>query len=101
MRLRVLLNRQEDAAGRLAIFSRFGGSAYAVGDKLEAVYETTVEADSVEDALNRSFGMFNRGSGSFVGDEAYPQRSLSAGDVVEVDGVRYSCERFGWKERAA
>jgi hypothetical protein len=97
MFVKVLLNRQEDASGRPAIFTRFGESAYAVGDKLEAVYETEIEALSPTDALNRVFAMFNRGSGLFVGDIVYPQRSLSVGDVVEVDGIRYSCENIGWR----
>lgn len=104
MRVRVFLNREKDEDGRLAIFSRSRAEgAYKKGDKLERVYEYDVglwsEADTNAAAvLDRVWSDFNRGSGTFVGDDAYPERSLSAGDVVEVAGVRYSVESVGFKE---
>ena len=94
----VFLNRQEDDEGRLAIFARFGqGGTYREGDELEQVVTVTVEADSVSDALNQTYAMTNRGSDTFLGDEAYPQRSLSVGDVLEVAGLRYSVEGVGFQ----
>lgn len=99
--INVLLNREEDENGRLAIFTRFRDEdSYQEGDRLESVWAGHVEADSDEDALNLVFEMFNRGAPRFVGDEAYPQRSLSVGDCVEVTGVRYACQSVGWKKLA-
>jgi hypothetical protein len=99
MRVRVFLNREKDADGRLAIFSRIGGEAYRKGDKLERVYDYDFVGDFDRDrVLGRVYSDFNRGSPTFVGDDAYPERSLSAGDVVEVDGVRFAVERVGFKE---
>lgn len=94
----VLLNREEDEQGRLAIFSRFRDEeAYQEGDALESVFEfeTEVEAEGV---LDYAFALFNRGSGIFIGDEKYPQRSLSVGDLLEIDGERYVCASVGWRK---
>lgn len=92
------LNRQEDEEGRLAIFSRFRTEgAYQEGDELEAVFTRTVAGETPEHALETVYAWLNRGSGTFVGDEAYPQRSLSVGDVVTLDGERYSVESVGFK----
>lgn len=97
----VFLNRQEDEEGRLAIFSRLRSEdAYQDGDALELVLTTTVAADSKDGALNTVFALTNRGSGSFVGDEAYPQRSLSVGDVVALDGERFAVAGVGFKALA-
>jgi hypothetical protein len=94
----VFLNRQEDEDGRLAIFSRLRTEgAYQEGDELEAVFTRTVAGETEQDALNTVYAWLNRGSGTFVGDEAYPQRSLSVGDVVVLDGERYSVESVGFK----
>lgn len=96
-RVVVHLNREQDSEGRLAIFSRMRDEeTYVEGDALEQVASTWVVAESVDATLEKVFAMFNRGSGLFVGDEVYPQRSLSTGDVVEVDGVRYACQSVGW-----
>lgn len=92
------LNREEDEEGRLAIFSRFGEDRYQAGDVLERVWSGPVIAEDHIEGLEFIFAMFNRGSGSFVGDDVYPHRSLSVGDVVEIDGERYSCEPVGWKQ---
>jgi hypothetical protein len=97
----VFLNREEDEDGRLAIFSRLRSeSAYQEGDALELVLTTTVAGDSKDEVLNKVFALTNRGSGTFVGDEAYPQRSLSVGDVVALDGERWSVEGVGFKKLA-
>ena len=92
-RVTVLLNRQKDEDDRLAIFSRMRGSAYREGDELEAVYTYYLDGDEI---LERVFSDFNRGSPSFIGDEEYPQRSLSVGDVVEIEDFRWICESVGW-----
>ena len=94
----VFLNRQEDEEGRLAIFSRLRTEgAYQEGDELEAVFTRAVAGESKEDALETVFAWLNRGSGTFVGDEAYPQRSLSVGDVVALDGERFVVAVAGFK----
>jgi hypothetical protein len=99
-KVEVWLNRQEDGDGHLAIFTRRPSEdAYRVGDELELVLSTTVEAGSPDEALELVFAMTNRGSGIFIGDEQYPQRSLSVGDLVVLDGQRFSVERVGFKAR--
>ena len=96
MNVKILLNRQKDEDGRLAIFSRLrSDGAYEPGDELECVYEYEVEGE-LNAALERVFSDFNRGSPTFVGDEAYPQRSLSVGDVVQVDGLLYAVAPVGF-----
>jgi hypothetical protein len=100
-KVEVFLNRQEDDEGRLAIFSRFRGEdTYQEGDALELVLTTTVSGDSKEEVLNKTFALTNRGSGTFIGDDAYPQRSLSVGDVVALDGERYTVANVGFKALA-
>jgi hypothetical protein len=100
-KVEVFLNRQEDEDGRLAIFTRFRDeSAYQEGDKLELVLTTTVAGDSKDDVLNKVFALTNRGSGMFIGDDAYPERSLSVGDVVALDRERFSVESVGFKALA-
>jgi hypothetical protein len=95
--VRVLLNRQTDDEGRLAIFSRFGsGSAYREGDELEHVATLEVEGGTANEILNRAFAMTNHGSGSEA--EGYRERSVSAGDVFEVAGVRWSVEGVGFQQ---
>lgn len=99
--VKVLLNRQKDESDRLAIFSRYGAdSGYHAGDELEEVFSYGLVAETVDGALNRAFSDFNRGSPTFVGDEKYPQRSVSVGDVFEVDGVRYAVANVGFTEVA-
>lgn len=94
--VKVLLNRQEED-GRLAIFSRFGyESKYREGDDLEHVATLAVDGESASEILNKSYAMTNRGSGSFVGD-LYEARSVSAGDVFEVLGLRFAVESVGFR----
>lgn len=95
----VFLNRQEDTDGRLAIFSRLRTEdAYQPGDELEEVFSSFLFEEEDENTLELLFSKFNRGAPDFVGDDLYPERSLSVGDVVEVNGVRYACESAGWRE---
>lgn len=90
----VFLNRQKDEQGRLVAWSRFGDRKYQDGDDLEHVLDLDVGMD---DPLNETFRRLNRGSGEFVGDDVYPQRSLSIGDVLEVLGTRWSVESVGFE----
>lgn len=96
--IEILLNETEDATGRKAIFTRFGKEdRYQEGDDLKSVWSGEVFTEETEDVLEVVFAMFNRGSGSFIGDVKYPHRSLSVGDCVRVDEVDlYSCESVGW-----
>lgn len=86
---KVFLNEEVDEDGR---FVGFWG--YKPEHKLELVWDG-VEKDI---DLETIWAMFNRGSGTFVGDTRYPKRSLSVGDVVELDGTRYAVEGVGWKQ---
>lgn len=94
--IHILLNREETPEGRLAIFDRFGEDRYQEGDLLESVWAGHIEAETDDDALALAFEMFNAGAPGFIGSTEYPHRSLSVGDVVEVSGIRYSCEPIGW-----
>jgi hypothetical protein len=76
------LNREKDDCDRLAIFTRLREEAYQEGDELEAVYSDYYDG-GYDEILDRVWSDLNRGSPTFVGDERYPQRSLSVGDVVE------------------
>lgn len=102
---KVLLNRQTDEDGRLAIFTRFRSEdSYQPGDELEEVFVGQLYAEASEHLLDVLFEKFNRGAPGFIGDDLYPQRSLSKGDVVEIsDGLqtkRFACQSIGWKEVA-
>lgn len=98
MKINVFLNRQETPEGRLAIFSRLHHfDVYRDDDKLELVYSYELDEPSTDHALNRVFSDFNRGSSTFVGDSKYPHRSLSAGDVVEVNGDRFYVNHIGFE----
>jgi hypothetical protein len=100
-KVEVFLNREEDEVGRLAIFSRLRSEPlYVEGDKLECVLTTEVTGGSKDGVLETVFALTNRGSGIFIGDKLYPQRSLSAGDVVALDGERFLCDRVGFKALA-
>ena len=99
-RVTIKLNRQEDESGRLAIFTRFHDEdAYQDGDTLEQVWDGYVPTgETVRDTLNAVWPKFNRGAPGFIGDDEYPQRSLSVGDVVVVDGQSFYVDHFGFKE---
>lgn len=93
-KVKILLNREEKD-GRLAIFDRFGNEPrYVFGDLLEEV--ASFDTDKGEGILDLAYEMFNRGAPKFVGDYMYPHRSLSAGDVIEIDGSRWSVESVGF-----
>lgn len=98
--VKIWLNREEDEQGRPAVFTRFGHgeSKYREGDHLEHVITLQVEGDDAYAILNHAYAMTNRGSGEFVGDDVYPQRSLSVGDVVEILGLRWSVEGVGFQQ---
>lgn len=71
---------------------------YKPGDHLKKVGAFTVEAASAETAPEALWPVGNRMS-SDVNAVAWPThcRSMSLGDVVEVDGVRYAVASFGWE----
>ena len=58
------------------------------------VWEDTIEMPmsvSKEEVLDTLFGKFN-----LHHPENYHGRSMSVSDVVELDGVKYYCDSFGW-----
>lgn len=90
----IKLNVTEDEDGRLAIFSRFRTEeAYQDGDTLQTAFTGEIENGGIENI----YAIFNRGSGCFIGNDKYPYRSLSVGDVVIYDGVAHSVESVGFK----
>jgi hypothetical protein len=92
---KIKLNRQMDEDGRIAIFSRFP-PGYAIGDALDIVGEGEIEIPAA-DALDYLWEIFNRGAPGFVGDDVWPHRSLSVGDVIEIDDRVYAIEPLGFK----
>lgn len=97
----VLLNRTEDEDGRLAIFSRMHiEDRYQSDDVLDQVWSGVIAVEEPrESILETVFEMFNRGAPGFIGDDAYPQRSLSVGDCIRIDECDlWACESVGWKK---
>jgi len=85
----ILLNRSED------MFRRQGGvtsAGYQHGDQLDVAHEGVVVTDESEAALlEEIFRIYN------IDHPAdYADRSLSVGDVVEINGRRYACQPTGW-----
>jgi hypothetical protein len=101
MRVKVYMNVEEDEQGNPVTSSRFGEDRYQLGDQLQLVYDYTVEDVGmnlpVNTVLENTFAMLNRGSGSFVGDYFFPYPSLIVGDVIDVDGEKYSVEPIGFR----
>lgn len=63
----------------------------------------TIEADSIEDARARAFEQWNNGSGRE--SEAFRQAneehravSMSAGDILRIDGEMFFCAPVGWED---
>jgi len=62
---------------------------------------------AVEVILDKAFKMFNAPPEALEEDEIVIMeqyrkkhlRSLSVGDVVQVEDVKYVCQSFGWKEK--
>lgn len=99
MKVRVFLNRTEDADGRLAIFARFGSQMkWQPEDVLEEVIAFDTDKSDLSEVQALAWEMFNRGAPRFVGDYMYPHRSLSVGDVIEVGGRRFWADSVGWVE---
>ena len=74
-----------------------------VGAKLEAGKYTIMPSFEVyadgEDAAEAVFDLTNNPSRQREREDRYGRhRSISVGDVVEVDGVDYLCDSFGWTE---
>lgn len=65
--------------------------------EFENLWEEVAEDPTTE--LNDVFARWNRGSGReadvFLEQEV---RSLSVGDVVEIDGTKHLCSSIGWTE---
>lgn len=62
--------------------------------------EIDLEDVSVEEQLNAIWAALNRGSpGGYARElDELEERSLSTGDVVDLDGDRYAVKPFGWGE---
>lgn len=84
---RIYLNRAQD------LFRRFGSDGgYHVGDPLGFVHEGAVITDESEAALlEKIFEIYN-----IAHPVDYRERSLSVGDVVEINGCRFACQPTGW-----
>jgi len=89
----ILLNRETDDQGRSIAMM----DGYTNGDKLEVVASyDACNFESDTEILNDAYAMFNAGSPSFVGRDAYQERSLSVGDVVRVYDTYYAVEFVGF-----
>lgn len=58
-------------------------------------YADKTDVDNVDAWLNYVYELFNGMMGEYP--KGYAARSLSMGDVVDVDGVYYFVDRFGFK----
>jgi len=90
------------------------GAFYGTGDKANRaslvhaflyVYESMPAIDTPltgKDAAEEAFDLTNNPSRQEERLARYgSHRSLSVGDVVEVDGINYLCDSFGWIELVA
>lgn len=60
-------------------------------------YDCTIDAEG-EDAAEEMFDLTNNPSRQEEREQKYGrQRSISVGDIVEVDGVDYLCAPTGWR----
>jgi hypothetical protein len=98
--VRVYLNRETDPQGRpLGMLD-----GYSPEHRMSLELETTETAPTVSTVCERMFHLLNVGDDPEFGpvDERAVEyrsrrnRSLSIGDVVEVDGCAYACARSGW-----
>lgn len=54
--------------------------------------------ESGEKAAEEMFDMTNNPAREYERNKYYSKgRSISVGDIVEVDGVNYLCDSFGWE----
>ena len=61
----------------------------------QSTFETELEG---KDAAEEAFDLTNNPSRQAERETCYGRlRSVSVGDIVEVDGVNYFCDSFGWK----
>jgi hypothetical protein len=78
--------------------SRDGSFGYVTGQDLVPVFMYESDTDANDVVLNRAFETFNVGEGKLAQEyRARRLRSLSVGDVVQIDTRFYSVERFGFK----
>ncbi len=78
-------------------FSRSFRGLYDPRLRYEAVFTCEHDAPSTAAALNWAFEEFNVGSGPAAHEyRSRRLRSLSAGDVVTVDGEAWLCTSLGW-----
>lgn len=95
MKVKVHHRTAVGGADRIPFFS-----PYAQEDDLLEVYAYESSAKDHGSALESAWYLFNIGHEQGVDVAlAYREkrlRSLSVGDVVEVDGVRYACNPMGW-----
>lgn len=105
--VRVFHNVTEDERGRPTLAMLDG---YSPGHQVVhvAALELELDTDDPQPALNKTFELLNVGDDpdfysppdeQAVAYRARRNRSLSVGDVVEVGGQFYSCQRVGWKEQ--
>lgn len=66
----------------------FSGKDYSL------VYEGIIEAETINEALEKLFIIHNRDDRP----NGKGMRSLSVSDVVTLDGIPYYCDRWGWSE---
>ena len=94
------INNEKDQASRF-FFLDFENMKREAGGRIpmeiyDKVYEGEIESSEteIEWTLERIFAEFN------ISRAKHPNfrgHSLSVSDIVELDGVRWFCDSFGWK----
>ena len=73
------------------IEKHFGGVDF---NDYQLVYQGEIECqDNIDDVLEEIFRIFN-----IEHPSDYRGHSLSTGDIVEVNGTKYYCDSYGWKQ---
>lgn len=75
-------------------------SGSEIDDLWVQAVEGEIEAESEEEALNKLWPLYNRGSGQarLKEMEEAEMPSLSVNDIVIIDSTVFLCARIGWKE---
>jgi hypothetical protein len=98
MRVRVYINEQETIKTTDGV-TKSHWFGYSPGDELRLAIEYDVPAGPDASVLEDAFRLFNieEEDPRAVEYRSRRNRSLSVGDVVEINDRRYACEMLGWK----
>lgn len=78
---------------RYSVLEKIGFSMKDYTKVYEGFTSDFEEKKEISQILDLIYAKFNIGK-----PNDYNYRSISVGDIVEIDGVKYFCDSFGWKK---